>query len=368
MLNRYVLIILCIVCASPVAMAERIKDLMSISGMRSNQLIGYGLVVGLDGTGDQTSQAPFTTQSIKSMLSQFGITIPDGVNPQLKNVAAVTVQAEIPAFKKQGQTIDVTVSSIGNSKSLRGGSLLMTPLKGIDGNVYAIAQGNMVVGGLGISGKDGSNITINIPSTGRIPNGATVEREVLNTFGGSDFVILNLNEADFTTGSRMSYAINDVMGDGVAIPIDSASIRVNVPMDPGQRVEFLSRLENLTLTPGEVSAKIVVNSRTGTVVVGQNVLVSMAAVSHGSLMVRITEDSGVSQPQPFSRNGDTVVVQNSDITIEQKTNPMFLLNPGVSLNDIVRAVNEVGASPADLIAILEALKQAGALKAELIII
>jgi len=350
------------------AQAERIKDIVSISGIRNNQLIGYGLVVGLDGTGDQTTQAPFTSQSLINMLNRFNIRLPDNANPQLKNVAAVSVHAELPAFRKTGQTIDVTVSSIGNAKSLRGGSLLMTPLMGLDGNVYAIAQGNMVVGGLGVSGNDGSNITVNVPSTGRIANGAIVEREVPTVAGEEGFITLNLHNPDFTTGKRMSMAINEAMGPGTAEAIDIASIRVHMPDNASERVAFVSTLENLTLVPGESAARIVVNSRTGTVVIGQHVRVNQAAVSHGSLTVRITERPGVSQPEPFSRGGTTVVVPRTEIDIEQKPSRMFLLDPGVALGDIVSAINQVGASPADLIAILEALKIAGAIRAELVIL
>lgn len=350
-----------------VAHAERIKDIAAIAGVRSNQLVGYGIVVGLDGTGDQTSQAPFTVQSIKSMLSQFGVTIPAGVSLQLKNVAAVTVHAELPPFSKSGNKIDVTVASIGNSKSLRGGSLLMTPLKGADGNIYAIAQGNLVVSGFGAGGSDGSKITVNVPSTGRIPGGGSVERAAPTVFGGEDSVVLNLFTPDFTTANRLADAINDKMGMGSARPVDGTSIAVQAPQDKSQRVAFVSMLENLTLEPGERSARVVVNSRTGTVVIGHYVRVSSAAVTHGSLTVTIKEKPTVSQPAPLA-GGSTVVVPSSDVSVEQKTSKMFLFEPGISLDEIVRAVNGVGASPGDLVAILEALREAGALRAELIII
>lgn len=349
------------------AQAERIKDLASVAGVRSNQLVGYGLVVGLDGTGDQTSQTPFTVQSLKSMLAQLGITLPANVNPQLKNVAAAMVSAELPAFSKPGQTIDVTVSSIGNSKSLRGGTLLMAPLKGADGQVYAVAQGNLVVGGFGAAAKDGSKITVNVPSVGRIPNGATVERAVNNPFAAGNSLYLNLHSADFTTATRLAQAINDVIGPGTAEPSDAASVCVNAPRDAAQRVSFVSLLENIELQPGEAAAKVVVNSRTGTVVIGQNVRVSSAAVAHGSLTVTITERPTVSQPAPFA-GGQTAVVPASDIEIEEEADRMFLFSPGVTLDEIVRAVNQVGAAPGDLVAILEALKQAGALRAELLVI
>jgi flagellar P-ring protein precursor FlgI len=347
--------------------AERIKDIASIAGVRSNQLVGYGLVVGLDGTGDQTSQAPFTVQSMASMLAQFGITLPPGSSPQLKNVAAVSVHAELPAFAKPGQTIDITVSSIGNAKSLRGGSLLLTPLKGADGNVYAVAQGNLVVGGFGVSGNDGSKITVNIPSAGRIPSGATVERTVPSPFNTGDAVVFNLNTPDFTTAKRLSDAINAAMGEGAAKSLDGSSIKVMAPEDPADRVAFVSALENLTLEPGEAAARIIVNSRTGTVVIGRHVRVSQAAVTHGSLTVTITAKPIVSQPPALS-GGTTVVVPSEEIEARQENRRMFLFEPGVSLGEIVRAVNQVGAAPGDLVAILEALKQAGALRAELIII
>ena len=345
------------------AIADRIKDLASIAGVRSNQLVGYGLVVGLDGTGDQ---APFTSQSLKSMLSQFGITLPPNVNPQAKNVAAVTLHADLPAFSKPGQTIDVTVSSIGNAKSLRGGALLMAPLKGADGQVYAIAQGNVIVGGFGV-GADGSSITLNVPSVGRIPNGASVERSVLTSFNNGNSLTLNLHAPDFTTANRMVNAINHTLGDGTAEALDGSSIKVNAPRDSGQRVAFMSMLEEFEVEPGEGAAKIVVNSRTGTIIIGKHVHVLPAAITHGSMTVTISATPVISQPAPLS-GGQTAVVPTSDITVEQEAAPMFLFEPGVSLEEIVRAVNEVGATPGDLIAILEALKEAGALKASLMVI
>ena len=347
--------------------AERIKDLAQIAGVRDNQLIGYGLVVGLDGTGDQTTQTPFTIQSLKSMMAQFGITLPEGVNPQLKNVAAVVIHASLPAFAKPGQNIDVTVSSLGNAKSLRGGSLLMSPLKGADGRVYAIAQGNLVVGGFGAATSDGSSISVNVPSAGRIPNGATVERSVPTAFGQSDFIVLNLHKPDFTTSNRMSDVINEWAGLGTASALDGSSVRVNAPRGLAERVAFASMVENLTVEPGDAPARIIINSRTGTVVIGQHVRVTEAAVSHGSLIVTITDNPIVSQPGPFSE-GNTAVVPSSDIDVRQEESRMFLFNPGVSLDDIVRAVNQVGAAPGDLVAILEALKSAGALRAELLVI
>ncbi len=362
-----VVILACLLALPIVAKAERIKDLASIAGVRSNQLVGYGLVVGLDGSGDQTSQTPFTVQSLENMLKQFGINLPPGVNPQLKNIAAVSVHADLPAFAKPGQTIDVTVSSIGNAKALRGGSLLMTPMKGADGKVYAIAQGNLVVSGFGAS-ADGSSITVNIPSVGRIPNGATVERTVPNPFGKGPHVVLNLHTADFTTATRMANSINQTIGPATAQAMDATSVRVNAPLDSSQRVAYVALLESLEVEPGDAAARVIVNSRTGTVVIGQNVRVKPAAVSHGSLVVTISANPIVSQPAPFSRGGQTAVVPQSDIEITEENNRMFLFNPGVSLGEIVRAVNEVGAAPGDLVAILEALKQSGSLKAELIVI
>ncbi|MGE0189015.1 MAG: flagellar basal body P-ring protein FlgI [Steroidobacteraceae bacterium] len=349
------------------AHAERVKDLASVAGVRSNQLVGYGLVVGLDGTGDQTSQAPFTIQSIRNMLTQFGVSIPSNVNPQLKNVAAVTVTAELPPFSKPGQAIDVTVSSIGNAASLRGGSLLMTPLRGIDGEVYAIAQGNMIVGGFGVAGKDGSKITVNVPSSGRIPNGASVEREVPNNFGSTPYVALNLHTPDFTTASRLVEGINSLLGAGTAQALDSVTIKVAAPLDVSQRIAYLATLEALEIEPGDAPARVIVNSRTGTVVIGSRVRVLPAAVSHGSLTVTISERSEISQPNPLA-SGQTVVAPSSAVTVEQPQSRMFLFDAGVDLNTIVRAVNQVGAAPGDLVAILEALKQSGALRAELIVI
>jgi flagellar P-ring protein precursor FlgI len=349
------------------AQAERVKDLASVQGVRSNQLVGYGLVVGLDGTGDQTSQAPFTIQSIRNMLAEFGIVVPPDANPQLKNVASVSVQAELPAFAKPGQRIDVTVASIGNAKSLRGGSLLMTPLKGADGRVYAMAQGNLAVGGLGVSGRDGSRISINIPSAGRIPGGASVEREVPSGFAQGDEIRLNLHNPDFTTANRLVEAIDRRFGAGIARAQDAASVSLQAPASAEHRVAFLAALETLELEPGGAPARIIVNSRTGTVVINQEVRVSPAAVTHGSLTVTIREDFRVSQPEPFGQ-GRTLVAPDTGIEVSQANNRMFLFAPGVGLAEIVRAVNEVGAAPGDLVAILEALKEAGALRAELVVI
>jgi flagellar P-ring protein precursor FlgI len=344
--------------------ADRIKDLSSVQGVRNNQLVGYGLVVGLDGSGDK---APFTNQTFRNMMEQFGITIPEGEDPKLKNVAAVSVHATLPPFSKPGQEIDVTVSSIGNATSLRGGSLLLTPLRGADGNIYAVAQGNMIVGGFGAEGEDGSSIKVNIQSAGRIPNGAIVEREVNNAFSQGDFLTFNLHRPDFTTAKRMQEVINDLLGPGAAYAQDAASVRVTAPRDANQRVSFLSVLENLEVTPGEEAAKVIINSRTGTIVVGQHVKIEPVAITHGDLTVTIRNDLEAVQPEGLSA-GETVVVPDTDVNAEEEQNPMFLFGPTVTLSDLVDAVNEVGAAPGDLMAILEALKSAGALKAELIVI
>jgi flagellar P-ring protein precursor FlgI len=367
MLTRLFALSVLTLLAVPHAQAERIKDMAHVQGVRTNQLIGYGLVVGLDGSGDQTSQAPFTVQSLKNMLAQLGVTVPANVNPQLKNVAAVSVHAVMPAFVKPGQTIDITVNSIANAKSLRGGSLLVTPLHGLDGQIYAIAQGNLIVSGFGVEGNDGSKLTVNVPSSGRIPNGATIERAVPSQIALGDSITLNLNDPDFTTATRLVESVNKGVGDGAATVIDGGSVRVRAPQDVTQRIAFLSMVENLQVEPASAAARVIINSRTGTVVISSNVTVSPAAVSHGSLSVTIKEEQSVSQPAPFS-TGETKVVTNSTIKVDQGSNRMFLFKPGVELEQIVRAVNEVGAAPGDLVAILEALREAGALQAELIVI
>jgi flagellar P-ring protein precursor FlgI len=352
------------------AAEERVKDLADIAGVRTNQLIGYGLVIGLDGTGDQTTQAPFTAQSLRNMLAQLGVTIPAGVNLQTRNTAAVMITADLPPFAKPGQVIDITVSSIANATSLRGGTLLLSPIRGIDNEIYAIAQGNLVVGGLGVAGNDGSRISINVPSVGRIPCGATVEREVLTAFGQGDSITLNLKRSDFTTARRLADVINASYGGGLADAIDATSVRVLAPANSSQRVSFASELENLMVEPGEPEARVVINSRTGTVVIDGNVQVLAAAVSHGSLTVTIVENFDVSQPSSFTTfgTGQTVITPRTDIEIDEDTARMFPFGPGTSLEEIVRAVNDVGAAPGDLVAILEALHTLGALRAELIVI
>lgn len=357
-----------LLAATPLQAQERIKDLASVGGVRGNALVGYGLVVGLDGSGDRTSQAPFTVQSLRNMLNELGVSIPPNVNPQLRNVAAVAIHAELPPFAKPGQTIDVTVSSIANAVSLRGGTLLMAPLKGADGEVYAVAQGSLVVGGFGAQGRDGSRVSVNVPSVGRIPNGAMVERGVGGEFGGTGELTLNLNRADFTTVSRMVAALNARFGTGTARAVDGVTVAVRAPFDPGARIGFLAEVENVQLTPGAAPAKVIVNSRTGTVVIGAQVRVMPAAISHGSLTVTISEGFDVSQPEPFNRGGSTVVTPHSAVDASQDGSRMFMFSGGTSLDEIVRAVNAVGAAPGDLVAILEALKQAGALRAELEVI
>lgn len=354
------------VLSSQHALAERVKDLAQVSGVRTNQLIGYGLVVGLTGTGDKN---PFTDQSLTSMLNKFGINVPPGVKPNSKNVAAVAIHASLPAFIKPGQTIDVAVSSLGNSKSLEGGNLLMTPLRGLDGQVYAVAQGSLIVGGLDSKGGDGSKITVKSAGAGHIINGATVERAVENGFDVGNTLTLNLHQADFTTAKRLADAINSKFGDDTARPLDAYSVEVMAPRMAHQKVAYLSEIENIEITPAETSAKVIVNSRTGTVVIGQNVRVSAAAVSHGNLMVKVSDVDPNAQAvgaNPFAQGQNAGLDANGN-PIEKKER-MFKFDAGVSLDELVKTVNKIGASPSDIVAILEALKTAGALKAELLII
>ena len=353
--------------------ADRLKDLTSISGVRDNPLVGYGIVVGLAGSGDGNSG--LLLQSMQAMVSQFGlVTNASGLSG--KNAAAVMVTAELPAFTKPGQAIDITVSTLGTAKSLRGGTLLMTPLKGADGETYAIAQGNLVVGGLGVEGGDGSSIIVNIPTVGRIPKGATVEKMVETPFLNSDILILNLNQSDFSTASRVSEAINDVFGPEISVPLDSSSIKVRAPIDKSQKVTFMSLLENVQVEPANPAAKVVVNARTGTIVIGGDVRVTPAVVTHGSLTVRVKEDINTTQEQnilaagqnAIVAGGDIVQTPDSDVGFEAETARAFVFDTGVELSDIVDAVNNVGASAADLVSILDALRQAGALRAEIVVI
>lgn len=364
-LRRWIFSALCAVVLSSPAQAERLKELASIQGVRDNPLIGYGLMVGLDGTGDQTMQTPFTTQSLNNMLQQLGITIPAGVNMQLKNVAAVMVTATLPSFARPGQNIDVTVSSMGNAKSLRGGTLLMTPLKGVDGATYAIAQGNMVVGGAGAS-ANGSKVQINQLSSGRIPGGALVERSVEAPVGGEGMFTLELNRSDFGTAQRAVEAINRQFGPGTADAMDARVIRVRAP-EPQERVGFLARLEGLEVTPTQAVARVVINARTGSVVMNQAVRVNDCAVAHGNLSVVINTEPVISQPGPFS-GGSTVATQTSQISIAQGGGALQMVRGGASLSDVIKGLNSLGANPQDLVSILQAMKTAGALRAELEII
>ena len=358
---------------SNVAHADRVKDIAALAGVRSNQLVGYGLVVGLSGTGD--GDLGITLQSLQSMVSRFGmVTELDGLDGT--NAAAVIVTADLPAFIKPGQTLDVTVSTLGPSESLRGGTLLLTPLLGVDGETYALAQGNLVVGGLGVSGEDGSSLTVNVPTVGRVPQGATVERLVENEFITNEYMVLNLHRPDFSTASNVAEAINLVFGGSTAVPIDASSIRVQAPSDPEQKVSFASLIEQVEVQPGEPPAQVIVNSRTGTVVIGGNVNVTPAVITHGSLTVRIREDpQAVPQSETIIADGvvintpaDPVQTQDSEITVDEPEVRAFLFDPGVNLSDVVDSINAIGATPSDLVAILEALRAAGALRAQLIII
>jgi flagellar P-ring protein precursor FlgI len=346
--------------------AERIKDLASVQGVRQNQLIGYGIVVGLDGSGDQTTQTPFTVQSVLNMLQRLGVVLPTGTNLQLKNVAAVMVTASLPPFAQSGQMLDVTVSSMGNAKSLRGGTLLMTPLKGADNQIYAMAQGNIVVGGVGAS-ANGSKVQVNQLSVGRISAGATVERAVPTPLGEGDFVNLELNTTDFATASRVATAVNARFGPDTATAVDGRVIRVRSPAGAGERVAFLGAVEGIDVIPAQTPAKVILNARTGSVVMNQTVTLDSCAVSHGNLSVSISTQPLVSQPQPFSY-GQTVVTPTSQIEINQEPGKVMLLKAGASLSEVVKALNAIGATPQDLLAILQAMKAAGSLRAQLEII
>lgn len=343
-----------------------IMDLVDVQGIRNNQLVGYGLVVGLDGTGDR-NQVKFTSQSITNMLRQFGVQIGDKTDPKLKNVASVSVTADVAPMAGPGQELNIVVSSIGDAKSLRGGTLLLTPLRGIDGEVYAVAQGNVVVGGVQAEGRSGSKITINTPTTGRIPNGATLEREIPSDFNDKPTITLNLRKPSFTTAKNIARVINQTFGPTVAKAINKGRVEMQAPQDTQQRVTFMSMLEELTVVEGRKPARVVFNSRTGTVVVGKNVKVSEAAVSHGNLTVTISESQKVSQPNAFGK-GETTVVNESTVDINQDQAQMYIWPEGTELNTIVNAVNSLGATPDDLMSILQALYEAGALNAELVVI
>ena len=375
-MNRFLfgLLLTCIAfLVSADAHADRVKDLAAIAGVRDNQLVGYGLVVGLSGTGD--GNTGITLQSMQSMVSRFGMSTElSGLDGS--NTAAVMVTADLPAFAKPGQRMDVTVSTLGSAESLRGGTLLMTPLLGADGETYAIAQGNLVVGGLGVSGEDGSSLIVNVPTVGRVPRGATVERMVDNPFMSGDFLVLNLHQGDFTTATAVADAINGIFGDNVAVPLDAASIRVRAPVDPSRRVAFASLIEEVEVTPAMPAAQVIVNSRTGTVVIGGNVRVTPAAVAHGTLTVRIQEDQQVTPQNQtmiaedaiLNAPAEPIVTPDSQIGAEEEEASAFVFAPGVELSEIVDAINTLGATPSDLVAILEALRAAGALRAQLIII
>jgi len=353
---------------APVAHAERLKDLASIAGVRQNQLSGYGIVVGLDGTGDQTSQTPFTVQSIKAMLQQKGVNLPAGTQLQLKNVAAVMVTASLPAFAQPGQTLDITVSSIGNAKSLRGGTLLMAPLHGADGQVYAMAQGSLVVGGVGAQAPGGgAQVQVNHLSVGRISDGATVERAVQSNLGADNQIRLELKETDFANAARVVEAINDQFGAGVATALDGRVVRVRTPSSSDQRVSFIGMLEQIDVKPTIASAKVIMNARTGSVVMNRAVLLDDCAISHGNLSITIGGDANVSQPNPMSR-GVTAVTPNNSVEIKKDPGKVLNVKGGASLAEVVKAMNSIGATPQDLLAILQALKAAGSLRAELEII
>ena len=355
-----------ILLSTAAAQAERLKDLASIGGVRQNQLMGYGLVVGLDGSGDQTTQTPFTVQSVISMLQQLGVNLPPTGSLQLKNVAAVMVTATLPAFSQPGQLLDVTVSSMGNAKSLRGGTLMMTPLKGADGQIYSMAQGNVLVGGVGAA-ANGSKAQVNHLSVGRISSGATVERAVPTALGENNMIALELNESDFSTASKVVEAVNRRFGPDTAAAENGRVIRVRTPAGSDERVAFLGALESLSVTPAQTAAKVIMNARTGSVVMNQSVTLDTCAVSHGNLSVVINTENAASQPAPLS-GGQTVVTQNSQIEIKKEAGQVVLLKQAASLADVVKALNAIGATPQDLLAILQAMKASGSLRAELEII
>jgi len=346
--------------------SRRLMDIVDVQGVRDNQLVGYGLVVGLAGTGDR-SQVKFTEQSMTNMLKQFGVQLPERIDPKLKNVAAVSVHATMPPMAGRGQKIDVTISSIGDAKSLRGGSLLLTTLRGVDGEVYAVAQGNLVIGGLAANGQSGSSVTVNTPTAGIIPAGATVEREIPSSFADKPEISLNLVQANFKTARNVEQAINQRFGAGTASAVSPSRVQVKAPQDGNARVTFMALLDDVQVDMGRERAKVVFNSRTGTVVLGQDVRVAKAAVSHGGLTVSITENQDVSQPNAFS-GGQTAVTPSSNVKVKQGRNNMMVMPAGTSLEVIVRAINSLGATPDDVMSILQALHEAGALDAELVVI
>ncbi|CDH34057.1 putative flagella basal body protein [Xenorhabdus bovienii str. Intermedium] len=355
------------IVVSGTASAERIRDLVTIEGVRDNALIGYGLVVGLDGTGDQTMQTPFTTQSLSNMLSQLGITVPPGTNMQLKNVAAVMVTAKLPPFARSGQNIDVVVSSLGNAKSLRGGTLLMTPLKGIDNQVYALAQGNILVGGAGVS-AGGNSIKINQLAGGRISNGAVIERELPTQFGQKGTLNLQLNNDDFSLAEQISDAVNRLQGKGTATPLDSRTVQLRLPRENSEQVRFLSQIQNLNIRVDAGDAKVIFNSRTGSVVMNRNVTLDSCAIAHGSLSVTVERQTAVNQPNTPLAGGNTVVTRNTGVGIQEQGGALQQVNASANLTQVVRALNVLGATPTDLMSILQAMETAGCLRAKLEII
>lgn len=365
LIGMFVVAVAALQLAAVPANAARIKDIGAFEGLRTNQLIGYGVVVGLAGTGDDSLD--YATQGVKGVVSRFGLTLPPGVNPALKNAAAVLITAELAPFSKPGQRLDVTVSALGKAKSLRGGTLVLTPLRGADGEIYAMAQGNLAVGGLGVSGADGSQLSVNVPSAGRIPSGATVERAVATGFDTNPGLTFNLTDSDLTTALRVADAINLAFNDKRARALDGVSIHIDAPQGAESRIMMMGLIENIQVKPADPPAKVIVNARTGTVVINGMVQITPAAVSHGKLTVSVKESPRVVQPGPLSK-GQTAVEQSSSVEVTEEKNPMFLFKGGASLADIVKAVNAVGASSSDLVEILEALKQAGAMKAELEVI
>ena len=375
-MKSWLTLFLALSLSSGSAMAARIKDLTSVAAMRSNQLIGYGLVVGLAGTGDG-ADVSFTAQSMKTLLNRLGVSLEGALSDfetaastgkvDIKNTAAVMVTAELPGFAKPGQKIDVTVSAIGKASNLRGGTLLLTSLRGVDGEIYAISQGSLAATGIDATAAAGSKVVIGVPTSTRIPQGATVERIVENPFDKAERVVLNVRDSDFTTTTAIVNVINNRFGSDVARAMDAVTVTLQAPQDLTQRVAFMSMVENMDVMPGEPSARVVINAKTGTVVISRNVRVTAAAVSHGTISVSVAVTNEVSQPGPLS-GGTTTPVQNADVAVSEPNKPMFMFNPGVDLRQIVDAVNQVGATPSALIAILEALKSAGSLRADLLVI
>ena len=375
-MKSWLVLFLTLTLSSGNVLADRIKDLTSVAAMRTNQLIGYGLVVGLNGRGDG-ADVSFTAQSMKTLLNRLGVSLEGPLSDfetasssgkiDIKNTAAVMVTAELPGFAKPGQKIDVTVSAIGKASNLRGGTLLLTSLRGVDGEIYAISQGSLAATGIDATAAAGSKVVIGVPTSARIPQGATVERIVDNPFDKADRVILNVRDSDFTTTTAIVNVINSRFGADVARAMDGVTVSLQAPLDLTQRVAFMSMVENMDVMPGEPSARVVVNARTGTVVISRNVRVTAAAVSHGTISVSVAVTNEISQPGAFS-GGTTAAVQNADVAVSEPNKPMFMFNPGVDLRQIVDAVNQVGATPSALIAILEALKSAGSLRADLLVI